>query len=54
MLGDGDCGEIGGMKIDRGSELLRENLPQRHFVHHKFHMTTAGFEPGPPPWEASD
>jgi hypothetical protein len=28
-------------------EVLGENLPQRHFVHH-------GLEPGPPRWEASD
>jgi hypothetical protein len=38
MIGDGDCGEIGGMKIGRGNEVLGENLPQRHFVHHKIHM----------------
>jgi hypothetical protein len=29
MIGEGDCGAVGGMKIGRG------NLPQRHFVHHK-------------------
>jgi hypothetical protein len=36
------------------TEVLGDNLPQRYFVNHKFHMTRPGFEPGPPPWETSD
>jgi hypothetical protein len=46
MIGDGDCGEIGGMKIGRETEVLRENMPQCHFVHYKAHMTRPAFEPG--------
>jgi hypothetical protein len=53
MIGDGDCGEIGGMKIGRGSRSTRRN-PASHFVHHKSRMTRSSFEPGPPRWEASD
>jgi hypothetical protein len=29
------------------------DLPQRHFVHHKSHLTRPGIEPGPPRGEAS-
>jgi hypothetical protein len=34
-----DCGAIIGMKIGRGTEVVRENLSQCHFDHHKSHMT---------------
>jgi hypothetical protein len=39
MIDDSDCAAIGGMKIGK-------NLPQRHFVHHKSHMSRPGLEPG--------
>jgi hypothetical protein len=54
IIGDGACGEIGGIKVGRETEILGEYLPQRHFVHHKFHMSRPGFEYGPPLWEASN
>jgi hypothetical protein len=36
------------------TEVLGENLPLRHLVHYKSHLTRPGLEPGPPRWEASD
>jgi hypothetical protein len=38
-------GAIGRMKIGRGTEVLGENLPQRHFVHHKIPHNRPGLEP---------
>jgi hypothetical protein len=32
------------------TEVLGENLPQRHFVHQETHMTWAGLESWPPRW----
>jgi hypothetical protein len=40
--------KLGGMKIGRGTEVLGEDLPQRHFVLQKSHITRTGFELGPP------
>jgi hypothetical protein len=51
MIDDVDCGAIGELKTDRETEVLGENLPQRHVVHH---MARPRLEPGPPRWEASD
>jgi hypothetical protein len=49
-----DCGQSVECEFAGENEVLGENVLQCHFVNHKFHMTWAGLEPGPPQWEASD
>jgi hypothetical protein len=55
MIGDGDCGEIGGTKIGRGNRSTRKKTcPSATLSITKTHMTRHGFEHGPPRWEAND
>jgi hypothetical protein len=55
MTCDGDCEETGGNEDWQGKPKYSEKTClQRHFAHHKSHMTRPGFEPGPPRWEAND
>jgi hypothetical protein len=45
-LADYDDGEFCWITIDKETEVLGENLPQCHFVHHKSHMFCQGANPG--------
>jgi hypothetical protein len=49
MIGDGDCGEIGVMKIDRGNPSTRRKPAPAPLC-----PPPIPHEPGPPGWEASD
>jgi hypothetical protein len=54
MIDEGVVGQLVEWRLAGETEVLGENLHQRHFVHHKSHMTRPGLEPGPPRWDASD
>jgi hypothetical protein len=41
-------------ELARETEILGENPPQWHFVHHKFRMTWPEIETGTPRWEVGD
>jgi hypothetical protein len=42
------------LRLAEDTEVLGENPTERHYVHHKFHLTRPGIELGLPRWEASD
>jgi hypothetical protein len=55
MIGDGDCVEIGRIKIGKGNRSTRRKpTPAPLLSITKSHMTRPGFEPRQPRWEASD
>jgi hypothetical protein len=54
MIDEVDMKQLVERRLAGETEVLGENLPQRHFVHHKSHMTRPGLEPWPPRREASD
>jgi hypothetical protein len=44
MIGDGDCGEIGGIKIGRRNRSSRRKPAPAPLCHHKSHVTRPGAE----------
>jgi hypothetical protein len=55
MIGDGKCGEIGGIKIGKGKRsTLRKPAPAPLCPPQIPQNTRPGVEPGPPQREASD
>jgi hypothetical protein len=41
-------------RLEGKTEVLGENLPQRHFFYHKSQLARPGLETGPTGWEAND
>jgi hypothetical protein len=41
-------------RVSEETEVLGDNLPQRHLIHHKSHLARPEVETGPPRWEADD
>jgi hypothetical protein len=56
MIGDGDCGEIGGMKIGRGGKpkYTEKTCPSATLSTTNPTWLDPGFKPEPPRWEVSD